>query len=374
MGSINESVKGSCLCKYLWLFRIISCSIQTGAQAANKPDLFIIKFEDNMPEPEQLKVQFITITDDTAEQRLDNFLSRLFNNIPTSHLYRIVRKGELRVNSKRVKVNYRLQLHDSVRIPPLYDAANQNKPIIVPEHIKKQLTARIIYEDNQLLLINKPSGLAVHGGTGQNFGLIEILRAARPDLTFVELVHRLDHGTSGCLLIAKQRVVLNEIHRLLREHHVRKTYTALVAGQWPRKNKSIALPLKKIMHSSGEHYVVVDSDGGKESFTEIEVLEKFPAVEKLPMGATLLKVQPTTGRTHQIRVHTAHLGYPILGDEKYGIKTLNHEMKYLGLKRLFLHASAIEFESTLILHQNKFSIPLPDELSQVLNSIRPICY
>ena len=280
-------------------------------------------------------VQHVVISDDIAGQRLDNFLLSYVKGVPKTRLYRAIRKGEVRINGSRTQPSYRLQTGDNVRIPPLRVAKREPKTLLSRDQARAEdLNERIIYEDRDLIVLNKPTGIAVHGGSGLSFGVIESLRAVRPNEQ-LELVHRLDKDTSGCLVIAKRKSALRAIHSLLRSGQVQKTYLAVVKGQW-RGGDSITAPLLKQVLQSGERIVRV-SEQGQASQTDFDIVDYFPS-------STLLSVKPITGRTHQIRVHTAFVGNPILGDVKYGNEAFNERWKKLGLERLFLHASQIAFQ------------------------------
>jgi 23S rRNA pseudouridine955/2504/2580 synthase len=290
-----------------------------------------------MSESDQARptVRFLTVDENSSGQRLDNFLNRELKGVPRTRLYRALRKGEIRVNKGRVKADYRLVAGDRVRIPPLHTPAPSDPPTI-PRYWSEQLEQRVVYEDGSLLVLNKPSGLAVHGGSGLNFGLIECLRQMRPHDRYLELVHRLDRDTSGLILVARKPATLRELHRQLREDKVDKRYLALVAGKWPRNLGRVEAPLAKNVLQSGERMVRVSKEG-KQSITEFKVLERFA-------GATLVEAKPITGRTHQIRVHALHAGFPLLGDSKYGSEKGEALCQRLGLKRLFLHARTLRFK------------------------------
>lgn len=305
------------------------------------------------------KVKTIKITEDFAGQRIDNFLLHKLKNVPKSRIYKMLRKGEVRVNKKRIAPLYRLQINDILRIPPYWSDHEPKTSLPRKEQIEL-LKKSIIYEDDSLLVINKPSGIAAHGGSGINFGAIEIMRAARPDLRTLELVHRLDRDTSGCLVLAKKRSMLRILHALIREGKIKKRYLVLVKGKWQGGEKLVDLPLLKNQLLSGERMVKV-TDGGKPSLTLFRPL-------KVAAQASLLEAELYTGRTHQIRVHAASIGYPVAADEKYGDKKFNAEMKVLGLKRLFLHAANIEFE---IPEKKKISVEatIDPDLKQFLSKI-----
>lgn len=279
-------------------------------------------------------VRHLTVDVDSSGQRLDNYLTRELKGVPRTRLYRALRKGEIRVNKGRVKADYRLVAGDIVRIPPLRLPAPTDPPTI-PRFWAEQLARQTVYEDGDLLVIDKPSGLAVHGGSGLSFGLIECLRQMRPDDRYLELVHRLDRDTSGLILIARRPAILRELHRLLREKHVDKRYLALVAGSWPKSCRVVEAPLEKNVLQSGERMVRVSREG-KWAVTEFSVIERLS-------GATLVEARPITGRTHQIRVHAQHAGFPLLGDNKYSDDRTAAFCSRIGLKRLFLHAHSLSF-------------------------------
>ncbi|MES9872189.1 MAG: 23S rRNA pseudouridine(955/2504/2580) synthase RluC [Candidatus Sedimenticola sp. 6PFRAG7] len=267
-------------------------------------------------------------------QRIDNFLMNVLKGVPRSYIYRILRKGEVRVNKGRIKASYRLQEGDLIRIPPVRIAEKQ-EPGKPDKRTIERLEGAVLFEDKRILVLNKPSGLAVHGGSGLSYGVIEALRILRPDERQLELVHRLDRDTSGCLLIAKKRSALRRLHELLRENRVDKRYLALVSGRFPQDKVKVDAPLLKNTLKGGERVVRVDPKG-KEAKTHFYVVKRFP-------DCTLVEAKLLTGRTHQIRVHAAHLGTPILGDTKYGDVQANRDMRERGLKRLFLHARQLRF-------------------------------
>lgn len=282
-----------------------------------------------------LCVQHVKVGEEYIGQRLDNYLITKLKKIPKSHVYKIIRSGQIRVNKKRVSVNYRLQSLDLIRIPPLFNA---NYPSTAStSHASKKPVGTVIYEDNDLLILNKLPGIAVHGGSGIHLGVIEALRLQRNQPS-LELVHRLDRDTSGCLIIAKKRSALKQIHAALLARNVEKTYLALVWHPWHTQDPScIDLPLKKFLLQGGERVVKVKADG-KSSQTFVESLKNYSHF-------TLLKIKPLQGRTHQIRVHLAHINHPIVGDEKYGMKELDREFcKRYGSIRLFLHAHSLKFQ------------------------------
>jgi 23S rRNA pseudouridine955/2504/2580 synthase len=266
-------------------------------------------------------------------QRIDNFLITHLKGVPRSRIYQILRTGQVRVNRGRIRQGYRLQPGDVVRIPPLRVSPEGPAPRPSLRRLE-DLRRAVLYEDRSLLVLDKPAGLAVHGGSGLSHGVIEALRALRPEAPFLELVHRLDRDTSGCLLVAKRRPALRALHQALREGAVAKTYLALVAGDWGAAGE-VATPLRRNVLRSGERIVRADQDG-KVALTRFEPLARSPAV-------TLLLARPVTGRTHQIRVHAAEAGHPIAGDLKYGDAGLNRSLRGLGLRRLFLHAYRLRF-------------------------------
>lgn len=307
-------------------------------------------------------VQFFTISEDEARQRLDNFLLSKLKGVPKSLIYRIVRKGEVRVNKGRIKPEYKLQTDDVVRVPPVRVAEKNEAPISTKLNKVAELESQILYEDDVLLVINKPSGIAVHGGSGLSFGVIEALRALRPEARFLELVHRIDRDTSGILLVAKKRSALRNLHEQLREKVVQKDYLALVRGQWQSHTKVIKAPLLKNELASGERIVKV-SEEGKPSETRFSIEERYA-------NATLIKASPVTGRTHQIRVHTQFAGHPIALDDKYGDRDFDSKMQQAGLNRLFLHAYSIRFQHPKTNEEMVITAPLDSTLKGVLKKLR----
>ncbi|MDD7568465.1 MAG: 23S rRNA pseudouridine(955/2504/2580) synthase RluC [[Actinobacillus] rossii] len=307
-------------------------------------------------------VKMLEISDDEAGQRIDNYLLTKLKGVPKSLIYRIVRKGEVRVNKGRVKPEYKLQAGDIVRVPPVRVSEKTHAPISNKLNKVASLENQIIFEDDCLLVLNKPSGIAVHGGSGLSFGVIEGLRALRPEARFLELVHRLDRDTSGILLVAKKRSALRNLHEQLRIKTVQKDYLALVRGQWQSHVKVIQAPLLKNELASGERIVKVSQDG-KPSETRFSIEERYP-------NATLVKASPVTGRTHQIRVHTLHAGHPIAMDDKYGDKDFDTEMRLLGLNRLFLHAASIRFEHPKTGETLRLNAPLDDNMKAILKKLR----
>ncbi|NHN77383.1 23S rRNA pseudouridine(955/2504/2580) synthase RluC [Azotobacter chroococcum] len=278
-------------------------------------------------------VQLLEIGPEAAGQRIDNFLRTQLKGVPKTLIYRILRKGEVRVNKGRIKPEYKLQAGDLVRVPPLR-LAERDEPAPLAQGLLERLEAAIVHEDKALILLNKPAGIAVHGGSGLSYGVIEALRQLRPEARDLELVHRLDRDTSGLLMIAKKRSMLRHLHEALRGDGVDKRYLALVRGFWPSARKQVSAPLQKNTLRSGERMVEVDEEG-REALTLFRVLRRFGDF------ATLLEAKPVTGRTHQIRVHARHAGHPIAGDAKYGDEEFTREIRALGGKRLFLHAYSL---------------------------------
>ena len=309
------------------------------------------------------QVCMLTIDEDFTGQRIDNFLINKLKGVPKSAVYRILRKGEVRVNKKRVKPVYKLQAGDVVRVPPIKIAERPAQH--VPTNLEKvsSLEDAILFEDKSLIVINKPSGMAVHGGSGLSFGLIEALRALRPNEKNLELVHRLDRDTSGCLLVAKRRSVLKSLHEQLREKTMEKNYWALVSGQWDAKVRNVNEPLNKNTLQSGERVVRVDHERGKASHTRFRVLERFE-------HCSLVQASPVTGRTHQIRVHTQCKGHPIACDDKYGDQVFDANMREMGLGRLFLHAREIRFFHPKTETTMAFEAPLDKSLNHCLTKLR----
>jgi 23S rRNA pseudouridine955/2504/2580 synthase len=294
-------------------------------------------------------VTFLEIDESGEAQRIDNFLFKHLKGVPKSHIYRILR-GEVRVNKKRIDQTYRLKLGDLVRIPPIRVA---EKHEVDQAHIPA-VEFPIIYEDDALVVVNKPAGVAVHGGSGVSFGVIEQMRRARPQAKFLELVHRLDRETSGVLLLAKKRSALTAMHEIMREGNSDKRYFTLVLGQWKNVKQHVKLPLHKFDTPQGEKRVMVREDG--------QASHTIFTLEKSWVEFSLLEAQLKTGRTHQIRVHLSHLGFPIAGDDKYGDFARNKELMKQGLKRMFLHAHSIAFAHPLTGEPMQLVAPLPKEL------------
>jgi len=306
------------------------------------------------------KVQQVTAGEQGAGVRLDNFLARLLKDVPKTHLFRVIRKGEVRVNGKRAKPDTRLQASDIVRVPPVRVGAAA-PPRRAPPAMVAGLIGAIIFEDQRLIVIDKPAGVAVHGGSGVSFGVIEALRAARPDET-LELVHRIDRDTSGLLLISRKPAALRTLHALMRDGQVEKRYLALVKGKWELGQKRIDVPLRTDIRVGGERTVKAHASGK-------EAVSVFKPVQFFGKRASLVEVSLETGRTHQIRVHAAHAGFPLAGDEKYGEAEFNETMKASGLERMFLHAHQLSFVWPDTGVEFTASAPLPADLATVLDAL-----
>ena len=309
--------------------------------------------------PPSPRVQLVTIGENNDGQRVDNFLLAKLRGVPRSWVYRVLRRGEVRVNKGRCKPSTRLHCGDVVRIPPLrVDSPAHNTP---PGGLVQAIESAILYEDDQLLMLDKPSGIAVHGGSGVAFGVIETLRAARPNAPYLELAHRLDRDTSGCLLVAKRRRALVGLQELQRQGRIEKRYLALLAGRIRKGTWRADLPLRKNTLQSGERIVRVDPLG-KQAATGFRVLQRYT-------DATLVEATLETGRTHQIRVHAAANGTPILGDEKYGDDDANRHFREKGLRRLFLHAASLRFAWPDVRGGIHVEAPLPGELISILETL-----
>lgn len=299
-------------------------------------------------------VRKVRIDAEGSGQRVDNFLHRELPGVPRSRVYRLLRRGEVRVNGGRVRADYRLEAGDEVRIPPVRLRAEGAAP---PADRAAAILDHVLYEDKRLLVVDKPAGAAVHGGSGISHGVIELLRAARPDLRDLSLAHRLDRETSGCLVIAKKRSALRALHEKFRQGVVEKNYLALVVGDWQLGEQLIDRPLLVTHRKGGERHVIVSADG-KPAQTRVRLSRRYDPY-------SLVQCSPLTGRTHQIRVHLQDAGFPIAGDERYGDEDANRRLKALGLPRLFLHAQSIAFPDE---HGNElhFTAPLPDDLDGFL--------
>ena len=296
------------------------------------------------------QIQYIDIDESSEDQRIDNFLFKTFKDVPKNHIFKIIRNGEVRVNKKRVKTLYKLKINDVVRIPPIeFIEKKEKKP-------SDNFKPHIIYEDEWLLVVNKPSGLAVHGGSGIDFGLIEHMRHIKPEYKFLELVHRIDKNTSGVIVIAKKRSALRSMQELFRNKKIKKNYLVAVKGNWDSKKKEVSLRLEKKQTSVGHHVnVVEDPLKGKLSKSIFYLVKKM-------QQQSLLSAQIITGRTHQIRVQLAFLGFPVLGDDKYGDFALNKKLQSSGLKRMFLHAHKLSFFHPFTEEKVELTADLPIEL------------
>lgn len=306
------------------------------------------------------EVAYVRVTEDEAGQRLDNFLISRLKGVPRTRVYRMLRKGEVRINKGRAAASYRLCAGDMVRIPPVRRPAPG--PASAPgTRAREFLEGRVLFEDDRLIVLDKPSGMAVHGGSGLSFGVIEALRATRPDAPYLELVHRLDKETSGCLMVAKRRSYLRSLHKLLRQGSIEKRYLAMVRGHWDLGTRLLEDTLKTHHREGGERHVKVE-EGGKSAASRFSPVQTF-------RPASLVEVELHTGRTHQIRVQAAAVGHPLAGDRKYGDPDFNRRVGAMGLKRMFLHAHSLAYEDPVNGEWRSFSSPLPDDLRAVLDAL-----
>jgi 23S rRNA pseudouridine955/2504/2580 synthase len=322
----------------------------------------------------ELAAAFLTVDEASEGQRVDNFLTKTLKGVPKSHVYRILRSGEVRVNKKRIDADFRLTIGDVVRIPPTRSTALEKPEQSVPTTSKFENT--IIFEDDALLVIDKPAGFAVHGGSGVSRGVIEQMRLERPKAKFLELVHRLDRETSGVLMLAKKRSALVALHEAIRNNQTDKRYLMLVQGEWLEPKKRVVLDLQKYLLPNGERRVNVVTDPSKDKYNErqtsetmFKLLKNFshPTLGKF----SLLEAQLVTGRTHQLRVQLAHLGFQIVGDDKYGDFSINKTLAKNGLKRMFLHSSTTKIRHPLTNDKLELIAPLPLELSKFLVKLAP---
>lgn len=308
-------------------------------------------------------VNFLTIDEATAGQRLDNFLIKILKGVPKSHIHRVIRAGEVRINKKRAKPEYRLLMNDVVRVPPMRVANSKSQT----QRFTPAREFEIVYEDDAMLVVNKPSGVAVHGGSGVSFGVIEQVRQARPEAKYLELVHRLDKDTSGLLMIAKKRSALVKLHEAIRLDHPKKVYLALGVGSWNPDLKHVKLPLVKYTGAAGEKMVRVgNAQEGQSAHTIFRLKSCFSGKITHSVGVSalsLLEVTLKTGRTHQIRVHMQASDCPIAGDERYGDYRVNRSLQKIGLKRMFLHAYQLELTHPLTDEPLRLQAPLPSELT-----------
>ncbi len=308
-------------------------------------------------------VSWLTVGEEASGQRIDNFLIRLLKGVPKSHVYRILRSGEVRVNKGRAGPDTRLATGDVVRVPPVRTADPAARVVPSPRAAER---LPIVFEDDHLVLVDKPAGVAVHGGSGVAHGVIEQMRAARPDARFLELVHRLDRDTSGLLILAKKRAALVNLHAQIRDGEVDKRYLVLARGKWRDALRRVRLSLTKFTTKEGERRVRVDAGAGQDSETVFRRVSTWPQRE-VPLS--LLEAELLTGRTHQIRVHLAHLGYPLAGDDKYGDFAWNKVLAREGLRRMFLHATALRFVHPSTGEKVAFEAPLPPELAAFVEGL-----
>jgi 23S rRNA pseudouridine955/2504/2580 synthase len=303
-----------------------------------------------MGNDQKMGVQYIKITEEQADRRLDHVLFSFLPSFPKDHIFKLLRTGQIRVNGKRAKPFYRVLVRDRIRIPPI--------------QVIRQLKTSVLYEDDAIMVINKPPGLAVHGGSGLTIGLINALRYIRSDLLFLELVHRLDRSTSGCLILAKKHDVLRELHQLIQAGKITKKYYALTQGHWPKKFNRVETLLKKQAPRGGERLIQVDISG-KASVTLFRVIKEFST-------CSLVEVNLLSGRTHQLRVHAQYMGHPIAGDEKYGDKSFNRFMQKKGLNRLFLHAFLVKFHIKNYSQSLEIKAPMDAKLIRILDVLSVI--
>lgn len=294
----------------------------------------------------------LEVGEESVGQRIDNFLQKIAKGVPKSHLYRILRSGEVRVNKRRVAPEYRLNAGDAIRVPPIRVSPATERPAVPAREFD------IVFEDDSIIVLDKPSGVAVHGGSGVSFGVIEQLRRARTEARFLELAHRLDRETSGLLVVGKKRSALTRLHDLFREGGIRKRYLALVKGRWLNPVQHIRLPLRKFLDEAGERRVSVSGEG-KPAHSVVRLMARW-------QNFSLVEVELKTGRTHQIRVHLAHLGFPLAGDDKYGDFPLNKDLQRAGLKRMFLHAGSLELPHPVSGEKLDLNAPLPGDLKDFL--------
>jgi 23S rRNA pseudouridine955/2504/2580 synthase len=309
----------------------------------------------------------VTVDEGSDGQRIDNFLAKTLKGVPKSHIYRILRSGEVRVNKGRIGAAYKLVLGDVVRVPPIRVATSEKPVINAPA--TSVLESAIIFEDDALLVIDKPAGFAVHGGSGVSRGVIEQLRMERPKAKFLELVHRLDRETSGVLLLAKKRAALVALHEMIRNNQTDKRYLMLVAGEWKEKKKRVVLDLQKYVLPNGERRVNVVTDKSKDKYDEAQLSETIFYLKQNFAGFSLLEAQLVTGRTHQLRVQLAHLDFPIVGDDKYGDFALNKSLQKKGLKRMFLHSAETNLRHPVSGEKLKLVAPLPPELENFIKKL-----
>ena len=314
----------------------------------------------------------LTVDEASDGQRIDNFLAKMLKGVPKSHIYRILRSGEVRVNKGRIDASYKLVLNDIVRVPPIRVATSE-KEVFENKNASPAISileSTIIFEDDAMLVIDKPAGFAVHGGSGISRGVIEQLRMERPKAKFLELVHRLDRETSGVLMLAKKRTALVALHEMIRNNQTDKRYLMLVVGEWTDKKKRVQLDLQKYVLPNGERRVNVVTDKSKDKYDEAQHSETFFYLKQSFVGYSLLEAQLVTGRTHQLRVQLAHLGFPIVGDDKYGDYALNKSLAKQGLKRMFLHSVETNLRHPLSTDKMQLLAPLPAELTKFMNKLK----
>ena len=314
----------------------------------------------------------LTVDEASDGQRIDNFLAKTLKGVPKSHIYRILRSGEVRVNKGRIDASYKLVLNDIVRVPPIRVATSE-KEVFENKNASPAISileSTIIFEDDAMLVIDKPAGFAVHGGSGISRGVIEQLRMERPKAKFLELVHRLDRETSGVLMLAKKRTALVALHEMIRNNQTDKRYLMLVVGEWTDKKKRVQLDLQKYVLPNGERRVNVVTDKSKDKYDEAQHSETFFYLKQSFVGYSLLEAQLVTGRTHQLRVQLAHLGFPIVGDDKYGDFALNKSLAKQGLKRMFLHSVETNLRHPLSTDKMQLLAPLPAELTKFMNKLK----
>lgn len=313
-----------------------------------------------MSQTQNSGVQLLVVDAERQGQRLDNFLMLHLKGVPKGHLYKLVRSGQVRINGKRCKPDSRLQADDTVRLPPVVTRMDAQVPPLA-DRLRQLLLQSVVFEDEALLVLNKPPGLAVHGGSGVQMGLIEAARQAWPAVRFLELVHRIDRDTSGIIMLAKKRSALRHMHEQLRLHRMRKAYDCLVFGSWPLKLKQVEAPLDRQTRASGERVVRVSAEG-QSAKTLFKIKANFAE-------ATWLQASPVSGRTHQIRVHCQHAGHAILGDEKYCPDFILNAFKAKQVRRLCLHAAKIEFEHPVTGERLELEAPMPDDMQAVLKQL-----
>lgn len=304
------------------------------------------------------QVNFYIVTENNEGQRLDNLLIKLLSGIPKSHIYKMIRSGELRVNKKRTSADYKIIINDLIRIPPLVlPPKNQNDIKFIPN-----VYFNILFEDDYFIIIDKPEGTACHGGSGISSGVIEQFRKSRPEQSFLELVHRLDRDTSGILIIAKKRLALTKLQDMLRNRQVKKLYVALTNGKWLNQTQNVKAPLLKYLNNNNERRVKIDFDHGKYANTLFKVLKQFN-------NYALVEADIKTGRTHQIRVHLQYLNYSIVGDDKYGDFEINKQFLNNGAKRMFLHAKSIKFIHPITNEQIAIEAKIPNNFNKILDQL-----